>query len=618
MSVFKVGRGDFFGTIIPGAFLLINVVSFYKGALAAVLPSLPEKDYAILLPLSSIVSYVLGFFLRVIQPSFAERIAIAFSNAFRRSSKDPKSKPEKFPYINWFYERNRKGTPRRYREFYENILVRDFDNDKSRMEGHTFINQIKIFVYSRSESLRDEIVFCEGIVRFVSGMILALMISIPAFFVQFCIAFWNGASALGLLLLTLCYSVILFFFLWKLKFMRRKEVATIFDALAFLELDGMCGASPDHSIVDLASADHHYNQALIDQFSVERNAEGGLELSVNVDSSTPVLRRAEGAVRLKKSIPVAVKKDLDSLTRGLLTRVDLEGDVLEGARFRYASGGALPIVRLGGKEHACLFYRDRSPIGWNLANGGCDSVAELRRPSLAAIRELQEELLVFDPVAATVCAFHDPNRDFGPPPGGRDSALRLWQAELPSLGLDPARLERFGVRCRTGPDVVLATVGAHDLERTEGVYVSVVPEDLGIEVDLIVELVEFEVEQMLLLDGEIYTQSLGAPQLIGRPIGLFELSKLLEMRSSDTLTPDLYFYRGEKRSGERRFNRDLKEHVEDLAKRGIRSPKLAGEWQACDHPTSLCPVARSFLKRLNKQYKTSANSSGSGNRSELT
>jgi hypothetical protein len=38
--------------------------------------------------------------------------------------------------------------------------------------------------------------------------------------------------------------------------------------------------------------------------------------------------------------------------------------------FRYASGGVLPILRIGRKEFFCFFYRDIDPVGWNIANGG--------------------------------------------------------------------------------------------------------------------------------------------------------------------------------------------------------------------------------------------------------
>ena len=66
--------------------------------------------------------------------------------------------------------------------------------------------------------------------------------------------------------------------------------------------------------------------------------------------------------------------------------------------FRYASGGTLVLVEFEGDQrpnlYYCLFYRDIHPIGWNIANGGTDTRAELLNPHDTIHRELREELII--------------------------------------------------------------------------------------------------------------------------------------------------------------------------------------------------------------------------------
>lgn len=44
----------------------------------------------------------------------------------------------------------------------------------------------------------------------------------------------------------------------------------------------------------------------------------------------------------------------------------------------------------------CLFFRGIHPIGWNIANGGCNNLEELLNPSTTIMRELREELIIIN------------------------------------------------------------------------------------------------------------------------------------------------------------------------------------------------------------------------------
>lgn len=83
-----------------------------------------------------------------------------------------------FPYIDWFYDTHLKFCSKPYQVFFENLLVNEFDNNINALYGRGFINSCKLSIYLKSDALRDEIVYSEGVVRFVSGMLLALISSL--------------------------------------------------------------------------------------------------------------------------------------------------------------------------------------------------------------------------------------------------------------------------------------------------------------------------------------------------------------------------------------------------------------------------------------------------------
>jgi len=57
------------------------------------------------------------------------------------------------------------------------------------------------------------------------------------------------------------------------------------------------------------------------------------------------------------------------------------------------------VIRCNDRDYYCLFYREIAPVGWNIANGGAESVAELLDPLATIERELREELIIVEPAA---------------------------------------------------------------------------------------------------------------------------------------------------------------------------------------------------------------------------
>jgi len=257
MNIFRFGRGDFWGIVIPGAFLLINILmlnveyftnlstQLFKTDLTNTATQSSNFVSVIFIPGFIVVSYLLGFFLRSISPAVVEKlsyitaiipwniwlavIARIKDKGSKKSIKDRfvfqiTGKRERFPYIEWFYSTYLPKTPNSYFKYYQELLDDEFDGNKERMKGQFFVNQSKILVFKSSATLREDIIFSEGFSRFLSGFIISLLICILL------ISFRNH-NAVGLLF---GYVPLYFVFCYKVRDIRMKEAVTIFDSRAFI------------------------------------------------------------------------------------------------------------------------------------------------------------------------------------------------------------------------------------------------------------------------------------------------------------------------------------------------------------------------------------------------
>lgn len=216
-------------------------------------------------------------------------------------------------------------------------------------------------------------------------------------------------------------------------------------------------------------AENQFLEILLSQFSLRRRNQGS-ELLVALDENMPAIWTRAAKYQVERMIPdfegkaSRYQKELDSFL------LDSEGDTYEfndaDFRFRYVSGGALPVLRFGRKEYYCLFYRDIFPIGWNIANGGSDDINELLNPYDTLERELREELVVVDPKRGRRYVFEG---DAGKPLDHYDFAVarRLWQRRLSSL--DFSKLEELVIPLKwlDGPDYL--TVEFANESRTLGI-----------------------------------------------------------------------------------------------------------------------------------------------------
>src|SRR5437762_2067607 len=128
----------------------------------------------------------------------------------------------------------------------------------------------------------------------------------------------------------------------------------------------------------LEIAQNEFVQVLLTEFRL-RPGKKGLVLDVDFDFNSDAIWLRRGKRYIKERLdPVSMKRYQEELESILLDPDPRSYDFNDPAfPFRYGNGGTLPVVRMDNKDYYCLFYRDSHPVGWNIANGGAESLSEL-------------------------------------------------------------------------------------------------------------------------------------------------------------------------------------------------------------------------------------------------
>lgn len=368
------------------------------------------------------------------------------------------------------------------------------------------------------------------------------------------------------------------------------------------------------SIRSLRLAENHFLEVLLSSFDLRREGRRA-HLRVSFDADTPACWNRAGREDLKAHL----FKNMERIS-GLQKQLD---DLLVNERldrfefsdpdfvFRWASAGALPIVRLGNEEYYCLFYREIRPIGWNIANGACDVSNELLDPLQTLERELCEELIILDPKERDwyVLERSDPDSLDRP----EFTAVRLILEDLKKRGIwdKGAGVHQLETALKwfNGPDI--ATIQAHDKKHhtVAGCYLNINAEDFGIELDRVVKINVSE--DALIFDGEILNG-----KLLNRLVGLFRTDRLnMEFGSeneckTNRFIPDKYFYEGVLYDGaafEYLMGDDFLECGESLPdgdfityieETGNRSLEEIRAWKNEPEKFRLCPVTHRLMQRF--------------------
>lgn len=256
-------------------------------------------------------------------------------------------------------------------------------------------------------------------------------------------------------------------------------------------------------VYPLSIAENNLLQVLVHCFSLERTKQG-IRLRLEFDTSSPTIRRREAKQYVKTRMPHferdkhKLQTDLESiLLRG--TQTEFAHDSEEFV-FRYSNGGTLPLVHHNGTKYYCLFYRDVDPIGWNIANGASDTLAELLNPSMTIEREFCEEFIAIDMANQIDYMLSWGNGDTIDRPEYQ-VARQHWSQYLAGHNLSDFSREPLHVQWHDAPDSLSIQFGQQTPQVWSGGYLNINAVDFGIEVDRVATLKLSS--NTILLDGEI-------------------------------------------------------------------------------------------------------------------
>jgi len=220
----------------------------------------------------------------------------------------------------------------------------------------------------------------------------------------------------------------------------------------------------------LKIVESQFLQVLLPGFSLRRWGKG-LELSVEFDDETDTIYSRAGKAKAKErnldfdDNTLEFKQKLEALRAGKIEGFEWKKSDF---RFRYASGGTLPILRFEDEDYYCLFYRDIFPIGWNIANGGCDTLEELLNPVEAIKRELCEELVIVDDCRGIQYTLAG-DTETGPPKPYHVSAQRaFWLEIFPQLARHSFERVVAAMKWLDGPDRLRVNIKDYDSSHISG------------------------------------------------------------------------------------------------------------------------------------------------------
>lgn len=340
-------------------------------------------------------------------------------------------------------------------------------------------------------------------------------------------------------------------------------------------------------------AEKHFLEVLVSRFSLQRTHKG-IVLETEFSESAPTIwkREAKDVVLRKMGNNFKRKAEkyqalLDAFLYGEQEDVFSFDD--PGFVFRFASGGTLPIITIGNDEYYCLFYRNIFPVGWNIANGGCDTKDELLNPTVTIERELREELIIVNPKRGKRYVFEEEaDRSFDNPEFA--VSRKIWQERFSQLNVPNFSKLIIPLKWLEGPDSLSVKIGDLSKVTTSGYFLNINAEDFGIEVDKIAKLNLDEDD--ILCDGEIIQG-----RLVNRPVGLFRTDTIRPgmLESEREFIPDRFFYNGKSYEGKSFKSVVSADFIPDVTS---ADPDAKKKWSKNKEKFTLCPVTKRIIKKF--------------------
>lgn len=256
----------------------------------------------------------------------------------------------------------------------------------------------------------------------------------------------------------------------------------------------------------LGEAQNEFLQVLLPAFSIRQGGRG-MVLEVEFDFESPALWLRRGKTHIRRQLdPASIKHYQYDLERILLGQEMKEWSHNDAAfPFRFVNGGTLPVIRCYDKDYYCLFYREIAPVGWNIANGGAESVAELLDPHATIERELREELIIVEPAAGHRYVF-DWNEGRRADHPDFAIARRVWHEIFQNGNFRQLRDLALPLKWLPGHDSVVIRFNspppqpATEVEVTD-CLLNINAEDFGIEIDRVAKIAVGP--EAIFCDGEV-------------------------------------------------------------------------------------------------------------------
>lgn len=220
------GTRGIFEIFIPGAFLLLNitcVVYVWSGSGSDIRQFITTVSSQSVVGLAVLVSfgYLLGVVLRLLKTSAPDRWSGYFGWLICKiKGKSGEAFLEQFPYSKHIEKVARKKLPEDVQKFYIEFW------GKSSADGNReFFNYCKTIINALDDKSASEIYAAEALTRYVASMFYALLTS---FVLVIAAAVANSSP--GLIVFVCTYFTAIIVILRHLRFLRVKEVETVFAA----------------------------------------------------------------------------------------------------------------------------------------------------------------------------------------------------------------------------------------------------------------------------------------------------------------------------------------------------------------------------------------------------
>jgi hypothetical protein len=237
MNIPRIGgaRG-IFEIFVPGMFLLLNIVAAfyfipYSSAetkkFISELISKPTLSFVIII----CFGYLIVVLLRLFRVALPDKCSACFIRKFSRHAKKIYAL-ERFPYIAWIGALCKEYLDDEVWTFYKNNWKKRWKKNGN----NPFLNFCKNLVISTDEVTANEIFAAEALTRYISGMFYALAFAFFLIFITIIlIYFYSKKINLFFAIIFFAYSFSISAILMNLRFIRIKEVATVFTAHFKLE-----------------------------------------------------------------------------------------------------------------------------------------------------------------------------------------------------------------------------------------------------------------------------------------------------------------------------------------------------------------------------------------------